>query len=250
MNDLRKDGNVTQIAQQVLAVLEQNIPQIRQNFAPLPAVSPAQSTGNTVSSMFTITRVTQALQPSPFSSVLPPQPGVGAMETGHPAYDALHSGVRGAAQSSPSAMPGAAVVSGPADDFLDASQIMQLCTVSNRKQLRPHEFARLGRFSYASKITDKNITVPLFVMGYLQHVVALLRGIVPAQSSTEVVDRLVNLMTIMEITANNSTLEDFKSPGWSIGLEYAGRIFHDIEYGRVKWEDLSEGLQPNSFLYA
>ena len=57
-----------------------------------------------------------------------------------------------------------------------------------------------------------------------------LRGIVPAQSNTEVVDRLINLMTIMEITANNSTLEDFKSPGWSIGLEYAGRIFHDIEY--------------------
>ena len=252
MNDLRKDGNVTQIAQQVLAVLEQNIPQIRQNFAPLPAVSAAQSAGNTVSSMFTTTRVTQALQPSPFSSVLPPQQSVAAMESGHPAYDALLSGVRGggAAQSSPSTMPGAAVVSGPADDFLDASQIMQLCTVSNRKQLRPHEFARLGRFSYASKITDKNITVPLFVMGYLQHVVALLRGIVPAQSPTEVVDRLINLMTIMEITANNSTLEDFKSPGWSIGLEYAGRIFHDIEYGRVKWEDLSEGLQPNTFLYA
>ena len=225
MNDLRKDGNVTQIAQQVLAVLEQNIPQIRQNFAPLPAVSAAQSAGNTVSSMFTTTRVTQALQPSPFSSVLPPQQSVAAMESGHPAYDALLSGVRGggAAQSSPSTMPGAAVVSGPADDFLDASQIMQLCTVSNRKQLRPHEFARLGRFSYASKITDKNITVPLFVMGYLQHVVALLRGIVPAQSPTEVVDRLINLMTIMEITANNSTLEDFKSPGWSIGLEYAGR---------------------------
>ena len=87
-------------------------------------------------------------------------------------------------------------------------------------------------------------------MGYLQHVVALLRGIVPTETDTEVVDRLINLMTIMEITANNSTLEDFKSPGWSIGLEYAGRIFHDIEYGRVKWEDLSEGLQPNTFLYA
>ena len=243
MNDLRKDYNVTQIAQQVLDVLEQNIPQIRQNFASLPAVS-------TAAQIATTTRVTQALHPRPFSSVSPSQPCVAPMGSDHPAYDALRSGVQGAAQSSLSAMPGTALVSGPSDEFLDASQIMQLCTVSNRKQLRPHEFARLGRFSYASKITDKNITVPLFVMGYLQHVVALLRGVVPAQSGTEVVDRLINLMTIMEITANNSTLEDFKSPGWSIGLEYAGRIFHDIEYGRVKWEDLSEGLQPNTFLYA
>ena len=253
MNDLRKDGNVTQIAEQVLAVLEQSIPQIRQNFAPLPAVSSSPQLGvNQKSSSLASTSVTQALSQNPYSSVLLPQRSVAAMGSGHPAYDALRSGVLGAAQSSP-AVPGTAVpgtvVSGP-DDFLDASQIMQLCTVSNRKQLRPHEFARLGRFSYASKITDKNITVPLFVMGYLQHVVALLRGIVPAQSNTEVVDRLINLMTIMEITANNSTLEDFKSPGWSIGLEYAGRIFHDIEYGRVKWEDLSEGLQPNTFLYA
>ena len=136
------------------------------------------------------------------------------------------------------------------EEFLDAAAIMQLCTVSNRRQLRPHEFARMGRFSYASKITDKNITIPLYVLGYLQHVVALIKGVVPVQTDTEVVDRLVNLMTIMEITANNSTLEDFKSPGWSIGLEYAGRIFHDIEYGRVKWEDLSQGLQPHTFLYA
>ena len=87
-------------------------------------------------------------------------------------------------------------------------------------------------------------------MGYLQYVVAMLKGVAPQQSASEVLDRLSNLMTIMEITANNSTLDDFKSPGWSIGLEYAGRIFHDIEYGRVKWEDLSEGLQAHTFLYA
>ena len=136
------------------------------------------------------------------------------------------------------------------EEVLDASAIMQLCTVSNRRQLRPHEFAKMGRFSYANKITDKNITIPLYVMGYLQHVVALLKGVVPVQSNTEVVDRLVNLMTIMEITANSSTLDDFKCPGWQIGLEYAGRLFHDLEYGRLKWENLADGLQPHTFLYA
>ena len=246
MSDLRKDGNVTQVAQQVMAMLEQNIPQIRQHFAPLPEVAPvAVGSSSFSSSSVASTSVTTALQNGPYPSVVPPRPTPDVLSSAHPAYTALLTGTHGAATSSP-----AAVVPGASVDSMDAAQIMQLCTVSNRKQLRPHEFARLGRFSYASKITDKNITVPLFVMGYLQHVVALLRGIVPTESGTEVVDRLTNLMTIMEITANNSTLEDFKSPGWSIGLEYAGRIFHDIEYGRVKWEDLSEGLQPNTFLYA
>ena len=244
MTDLRKDENVTQVAQQVLAMLEQNIPQIRQHFAPLPGIASVDSGTNSSSSLVTSTSVTTALQSRPFTSVLPPQPPDAVLRSAHPAYNALLTGMQGAGQTSPAVVPGAST------DSLDAATIMQLCTVSNRKQLRPHEFARLGRLSYASKITDKNITVPLFVMGYLQHVVALLRGIVPTETDTEVVDRLINLMTIMEITANNSTLEDFKSPGWSIGLEYAGRIFHDIEYGRVKWEDLSEGLQPNTFLYA
>ena len=244
MSDLRKDESVTQVAQQVLAMLEQNIPQIRQHFAPLPGIASVGTGTNSSSSLVASTSVTTALQNGPFTSVLPPQPPDAVLRSAHPAYNALLTGMQGAGQSSP------AVVPGDSADTMDAAQIMQLCTVINRKQLRPHEFARLGRFSYASKITDKNITVPLFVMGYLQHVVALLRGIVPTESDTEVVDRLINLMTIMEITANNSTLEDFKSPGWSIGLEYAGRIFHDIEYGRVKWEDLSEGLQPNTFLYA
>ena len=138
----------------------------------------------------------------------------------------------------------------PEDQFLDAAAIMNMCTVSNRRQLRPYEFARMGRFSYASKITDKNINVPLYVLGYLQYIVAMLKGVAPTQSDTEVVDRLINLMTIMEITANNSTLEDFKCPGWSIGHEYASRIFHDIEYGRLQWKNLADGLQPPTFLYA
>ena len=244
MSDLRKDEGVTQVAQQVLAMLEQNIPQIRQHFAPLPGIASVATGTVSSSSLVSPPCVTAALQSGPIASVIPPKPAPTVMMSAHPAYNALLTGMQGTASLPPAVVPGAS------SDSMDAAQIMQLCTVSNRRQLRPHEFARLGRFSYASKITDKNITVPLFVMGYLQHVVALLRGVVPTESDTEVVDRLMNLMTIMEITANNSTLEDFKSPGWSIGLEYAGRIFHDIEYGRVKWEDLSEGLQPNTFLYA
>ena len=232
MPDLRKDADLDRVASRVLEFLEQKIPQIRGNVVPNPT-------------NFTGTVVTSSLPARPISSQ---NVSLGS----HPAYEALKGlGVPDHAASVPQGgQRGGGGVLLSDEEVLDASAIMQLCTVSNRRQLRPHEFAKMGRFSYASKITDKNITIPLYVMGYLQHVVALLKGVVPVQSSTEVVDRLVNLMTVMEITANNSTLDDFKCHGWQIGLEYAGRIFHDIEYGRLKWENLADGLQPHTFLYA
>lgn len=264
MPEIRKDDQLDAIAMRVLAALESRIPQIKETFAPISSHNSAQE-GNPAMPRVTNTLVnqptystntfvTRSLHPGPVPSVQG-QPPMHGQDTHHPAYIAMADGASsgggglGASDGGGLGLGGAAVT-GPGDDFMDAASIMQLCTVSNRRQVRPHEFAKMGRFSYASKITDKNITVPLYVMGYLQHVVALLKGVVPVQSDTEVVDRLTNLMTIMEITANNSTLEDFKCPGWSIGLEYAGRIFHDIEYGRIKWENLSEGLQPHTFLYA
>ena len=261
MPDLRKDPDLDRIAMRVLAALEDRIPQIKVNLdqTPISQHNPVsmQSAANSLQQqprqhLSTQTRVTSALGQGPRSSLLYSNPStlLAGQNTGHhPAYEALRG--LGSDDSHPhvGAQSGGGVLLSD-EEFLDASAIMQLCTVSNRRQLRPHEFARMGRFSYASKINDKNITIPLYVMGYLQHVVALLRGVVPVQSDTEVVDRIINLMTIMEITANNSTLEDFKCPGWQIGLEYGSRIFHDIEYGRLKWENLSEGLQPHTFLYA
>ena len=235
MNDLRKEDDLDKIAAKVLAVLENRIPQIR-----------TQQVGQSCVQ----TNVTASLPARPTPSL---GPNYGAS---HAAYNAILSGgAEGGHSAVGPHVPGGAPGSGggillPEDQFLDAAAIMNKCTVSNRRQLRPYEFARMGRFSYASKITEKNITVPLYVLGYLQYVVAMLKNVAPTNSETEVVDRLINLMTIMEITANNSTLEDFKCPGWSIGLEYASRIFHDIEYGRLQWENLADGLQPHTFLYA
>ena len=269
MTEIRKDDEINMVAMRVLAALEHRIPQIaKDSFVPQPNQNPSSSVPPPLG-FSSYTRPTQpnpcttttASFPRPLLSSHVHQP-VSYLGTNHPAYAAMsHGAAADTGQGQAAGLHGGvhAVPVQPVaskstllsdEEFLDASAIMQLCTVSNRRQLRPHEFAKMGRFSYASKITDKNITVPLYVLGYLQHVVALLKGVVPVQTDTEVVDRLVNLMTIMEITANNSTLDDFKCPGWSIGLEYAGRIFHDIEYGRVKWEDLSEGLQPHTFLYA
>ena len=258
MDDLRKDSDLDRIAAKVLAALETKIPQIRTQLANVELPQIAQhNTNQPIPSVGTHTgahtQLTTALPNRPSTSHSQGPTYAPSLSQPHAAYTALLSGASGGQAGGIDQVPADRLGGGllvPEDQFLDAAAIMNMCTVSNRRQLRPHEFARMGRFSYASKITDKNITVPLFVLGYLQYVVAMLKNVAPKQSETEVVDRLINLMTIMEITSNNSTLEDFKCPGWSIGLEYASRIFHDIEYGRLKWENLADGLQPHTFLYA
>ena len=253
MQDLRKDEELDRVAMKVLAALKFKIPQIAETFEIAPdhrnltsKTQPSKTHSIPAATLASGTRVSSALDNRPTPSVLP---AGGQSDVHHPAYSALLSG-SGLAGDRHVGAAGQGGSCQADDNFMDAAQIMQMCTVSNRRQLRPHEFARMVRFSYASKITDKNITVPLYVMGYLQYVVAMLKGVAPVQSDTEVIDRLNNLMTIMEITANNSSLDDFKCPGWSYGLEYGNRIFHDIEYGRLQWENLSEGLQPHTFLYA
>ena len=71
------------------------------------------------------------------------------MPSSHPAYEALkRMGVSDDDGSVPhGAQRGGGGVLLSDEEVLDASAIMQLCTVSNRRQLRPHEFAKMGRFS-------------------------------------------------------------------------------------------------------
>ena len=74
------------------------------------------------------------------------------MPSSHPAYEALkRMGVSDDDGSVPhGAQRGGGGVLLSDEDVLDASAIMQLCTVStvsNRRQLRPHEFAIMDRFS-------------------------------------------------------------------------------------------------------
>ena len=71
------------------------------------------------------------------------------MPSSHPAYEALkRMGVSDDDGSVPhGAQRGGGGVLLSDEEVLDASAIMQLCTVSNRRQLRHHEFAKMGRFS-------------------------------------------------------------------------------------------------------
>ena len=116
------------------------------------------------------------------------------------------------------------------------------------KHYRPHEFASRGNFYFAKNINDKNITIPLYVYGYLKHCVILMSGVVPVAKG-EVMARLVILMHIMEITSNNSSLNDFEHPAPSLGRGYIDRIFNDIQQGLRNWPDLPNNILPDVFLH-
>ena len=88
MTDLRKNEGVTQVAQQGLAMLEQNIPQIRQHFAPLPGIASVATGTVTSSSLVSSPCVTAALQSGPIASVIPPQPAPPVLMSAHPAFNA------------------------------------------------------------------------------------------------------------------------------------------------------------------
>ena len=131
-------------------------------------------------------------------------------------------------------------------NLLDMDSVLGL-TVRER-QYRPHEFASRGNFYYSKNINDKNITLPLYVYGYLKHCIILMSGVVPVAEG-EVMARLVNLLHIMEITSNNSLLNDFDHPAWSLGRGYGDRIFNDIQQGLRNWPDLPNNILPDVFLH-
>ena len=159
--------------------------------------------------------------------------------TNHAAYQAIHSGAGGLA---------AGVSDHPGDDInlLDMDSMLGLTV--REKQYRPHEFASRGNFFYARNINDRNITLPLYMYGYLKHCIILLSGLVPVAEG-EVMARLINLMNICEITSNNSTLNDFDHPAWQLGRGYGDRVLNDIQQGLRSWPDMPNHILPDVFLH-
>ena len=154
----------------------------------------------------------------------------------HPAFQAIQSGAAGI-----SSVP-------QRDDcnLLDMDSLLGLTV--REKQYRPHEFAGKGNFFYAKNINDRNITLPLYVYGYLKHCIILSSGLVPVQEG-EVMARLVHLMNVMEITSNNSTLNDFDHPAWQLGRGYGDRVFNDIQQGLRSWTEMPNHILPDVFLH-
>ena len=171
-------------------------------------------------------------------STPPPQPStrnqLPVRQVPHVAFQAIQDGAVGGAV--------------PREDcnLLDMDSLLGL-TVRER-QYRPHEFANRGNFFYAKNINDRNITLPLYVYGYLKHCILLSSGLVTVPEG-EVMARLVHLMNIMEITSNNSTLNDFEHSAWQLGRGYGDRVFNDIQQGLRSWPELPNHILPDVFLH-
>ena len=156
----------------------------------------------------------------------------------HVAYQSIQAGARGAAGNQSDQEPQL--------NLLDMDSMLGLTV--REKQYRPYEFASRGNFFYAKNINDRNITLPLYVYGYLKHCIILLSGLVPVAEG-EVMARLTHLMNIMEITSNNSTLNDFDHSSWNLGRGYGDRVFNDIQQGLRNWTELPQNILPDVFLH-
>ena len=227
MKDLQHDNSIAEEVQRQLSNLIANTPALQkvvagQSATPSLPVQNPQSKGN-----------------RDFGGQNLGAQGLG---TSHTAFQAIQSGagldVGGAAGGQCQ----------PREDLnlLDMDSMLGLTV--REKQYRPHEFASRGNFFYAKSINDRNITLPLYVYGYLKHCVILQSGLVPVAEG-EIMARLVNLMNIMEITSNNSTLNDFEHPAWQLGKGYGDRLFNDIQQGHRNWLDLPNNILPDVFLH-
>ena len=220
MKELQKDSTIADEVQKQLAALIAGTPALQKVVA-----------GQ-------VQRKTVATPISQHSNQQVDQRSLGAHSLGdpHPAFQAIQSGAAG-------------ITSAPQrEDYnlLDMDSLLGL-TVRD-KQYRPHEFAAKGNFFYAKNINDRNITLPLYVYGYLKHCIILSSGLVPVQEG-EVMARLVHLMNVMEITSNNSTLNDFDHSAWQLGRGYGDRVFNDIQQGLRSWTEMPNHILPDVFLH-
>ena len=226
MKDLQQDKSIADEVQRQLAVLIASTPALQKVVV---GQTPALAS--------------QPKYHQPQSNSNPSAPGntpLGLQSQGahHIAFQAIQAGAAGGGADLDQ--------SKNAINLLDMDSMLGLTV--REKQYRPHEFASRGNFYYSKNINDRNITLPLYVYGYLKHTVILLSGLVPVAEG-EVMARLVNLMNIMEITSNNSTLNDFDHTAWQLGRGYGDWIFNDIQQGLRTWPDLPNNVLPDVFLH-
>ena len=228
MKDLQQDKSIADEVQRQLAELIASTPALQKVVAGQPPVlAPQPKTSHHPQPLF-------KPGPSAYSATTAlGQPGLGSH---HVAFQAIHAGATG----------GGADQTRDNINLLDMDSMLGLTV--REKQYRPHEFASKGNFFYSKNINDKNITLPLYVYGYLKHCIILMSGLVPVAEG-EVMARLVNLLHIMEITSNNSTLNDFDHSAWQLGRGYGDRVFNDIQQGLRSWPEMPNHILPDVFLH-
>ena len=123
------------------------------------------------------------------------------------------------------------------------------CTVIS-KQLRAHEFAASAQFPYKSQLNQNNCNAVVFAFGSFKHLEAIMSGLIPGVSDTELLARIRHLKNVFEICCLSSNLQNFCDPAWQVAREYDNRVISDIESGAKYWGSLSNGLETDAIYVA
>lgn len=115
---------------------------------------------------------------------------------------------------------------------------------------QPHLYLSHSSTSYMGKVTEKNINLPCFALGYLNYLIAVCDGRQNKISSSEFMARMHGLANILEIVVTNSSSTDHQSTAWQIARDYSNRVFTDVEQGKKTWESMSSSLQTESYILA
>ena len=126
--------------------------------------------------------------------------------------------------------------------------VMGNTKVCNEPQ--PHLFLPNNTIVSEKKVTEKNINLPCYVLGYLKYLIAVCDGRQTKLSSSEFMARLHGLANVVEIVVTNSSTAEHQSNSWQIAREYSNRVFTDVEQGKKTWESMSSSLQTESYILA
>ena len=119
------------------------------------------------------------------------------------------------------------------------------------KQLKAFEFAATqSQFPYKSSLNQNNINAVAFAYGSFKHLEAIMTGLIPGVSETELIARVRHLKNVYEVCCLSSNLSTFAEPSWQVAREYDARIMSDIESGGKTWEGLSNGLETDAIYVA
>ena len=129
----------------------------------------------------------------------------------------------------------------------NVDQLYKATTVN--KQLRCHEFASTGQFSYRTQLKQDNVNTVCFAFGAFKHLEACKSGLINV-SDKEFLARLRHLKNVYEVACLSSNLNSFTENSWLIAREYDTRVIADIESGTKSWETLSMGIEPDSIYCA
>ena len=115
---------------------------------------------------------------------------------------------------------------------------------------QPHLYLPENTISSDKKVTEKNINLPCYVLGYLRYLIAVCEGRQSKISSAEFLARLNGLANVVEIVVTNSSTTEHMTTAWQIAREYSNRVFADVEQGRKTWESMSKSMQTESYILA